>query len=47
VTYILHLALLHHRQAVLTAPTLTFRKCLEDLFSSIKQAVSPVGSFKT
>ncbi len=47
VAYILHLALLRHGQGILDTPGLSFRKCLEDLFVGIKQAVAPVGSFKT
>lgn len=43
VVYLLHLALLQHEQNLSSS----FRKCLEDLFASIKSALAPVSNFKT
>lgn len=42
IIYLLHLAILIHEGQTTEKHHLTFRKCLEDLFASIKQAINTV-----
>jgi len=47
IVYILQLNLQQFNQNSCTNKTLTFRKCLEDLFTSIKTVITPAPIFKT
>ena len=47
VVYILHLALIQHNHFLHQNQPISFRKCLEDLFTSIKMAVNPINNLST